>query len=285
MSIGYLICNDGLEYSRHITQSTTIDGYTPKNNKCYCYPYCYIELTNVTGENVTLKWENFIANQGEAYFEIYSTLSNSPMITAYPKSYEGLTENYNYAVSIKDFPQVPFKYGVFENWFALHENQLDFSFVKSAITSVIDLLSLKGLGTPYPSMGNGAISAIEQCLMLADKSKTPDTIKGQHKGSFLMQANNYGLYVNKIVAKAEYIEMIDNYFTRYGYLVNTTKSITITNRKSFDYVQTVDCNIQGNIPQEDIDELESIFNNGVTIWHNESTYGDYNVDNSPRTAT
>jgi hypothetical protein len=94
-----------------------------------------------------------------------------------------------------------------------------------------------------------------------------------------MYSAGAGIYYKYVTAKAEYMEMIDDYFTRFGYQVNTTKAITITNRENFDYVQTTDCNLTGDIPQEDIEELEAIFNSGLTRWHNENTYGDWNVSN------
>lgn len=279
MSIGYLTANDGDEYARHIEQDVTIDGYTPRNNKCYCYPYCYIELTNNNNNSIQLKWENFNANEGKAYFQLFSTLSTSPSISVYPRAYKGLTDNIEHSVTYKDFPQVPFKYGVFTNWFALNENQLDFGVFKAIYNTATEIASSGTWGAIMPTLGQGAMSLVSQQMMIEDKSKTPDKIVGENNGNFLMQQGYVGIYVNKVVAKAEYIETIDNFFTRFGYQVNTTKAITITNRENFDYVQTTECNLTGDIPQEDIEELEAIFNSGLTIWHNENTYGDWNVSN------
>ena len=44
-------------------------------------------------------------------------------------------------------------------------------------------------------------------------------------------------------------------------------------------METKEVNIDGNIPQEDMQELKSIFNNGVTVWHNPQYWCDYSQDN------
>ena len=56
----------------------------------------------------------------------------------------------------------------------------------------------------------------------------------------------------------------------YGYNVNRWHSISelIKSRKYFNYIQTTICNIIGdNIPYEDLEEIKSIFNRGLTFWH------------------
>ena len=74
--------------------------------------------------------------------------------------------------------------------------------------------------------------------------------------------------------------VIDNYFTMYGYKVNRLKVPNIYGRENWNYVKTIGANIEGDIPEEDINELKNIFNAGVTLWHNASTYLDYTQSNS-----
>lgn len=79
--------------------------------------------------------------------------------------------------------------------------------------------------------------------------------------------------------KTEYLKIIDDYFTMYGYKVNSVKIPNITGRPNWNYVKTINANILGNIPQEDIQELKNIFDNGVTFWHNPDTFLDYSQNN------
>ena len=47
---------------------------------------------------------------------------------------------------------------------------------------------------------------------------------------------------------------------------------------AWNYVKTIDCNFDGDIPQTDLNIIKEMFNNGVTLWHNPSTI--YNYSNS-----
>lgn len=80
--------------------------------------------------------------------------------------------------------------------------------------------------------------------------------------------------------KYEQAKRIDQYFTMFGYQTNEVKKPNLRGRKNWNYVKTVNINITGDIPITDIETLKSIFNNGVTIWHNPNTIYDYKNDNS-----
>ena len=80
--------------------------------------------------------------------------------------------------------------------------------------------------------------------------------------------------------KAEYARMIDDYFSAFGYKVNRNKVPNITGRSNWNYVETANCNIIGNIPQEDLDEIKQMFNSGVTIWHKTGYFMDYSQNNT-----
>ena len=66
----------------------------------------------------------------------------------------------------------------------------------------------------------------------------------------------------------------------YGYKVNDVKTPNITGRTNWNYVKTIGCNIVGDVPQDDMQKIKDIFNNGVTLWHNPSTFLDYSQSNN-----
>ena len=45
-------------------------------------------------------------------------------------------------------------------------------------------------------------------------------------------------------------------------------------------VKTIDNNFDGDIPQEYLQTIKNIFNNGITLWHNPSTMYNYSVSNA-----
>ena len=80
--------------------------------------------------------------------------------------------------------------------------------------------------------------------------------------------------------KKEYARIIDNYFSMFGYKINRVKVPNITGRSNWNYVKTINCNFDGNIPQTDLNIIRAMFNNGVTLWHNPSTIYDYSNSNN-----
>lgn len=68
-----------------------------------------------------------------------------------------------------------------------------------------------------------------------------------------------------------YLNKIALYFTMYGYKQN--KFVRLTNssyktRKYFNYIKTIDANIESKkLPKEIVEQIKAIFNAGITFWH------------------
>ena len=80
--------------------------------------------------------------------------------------------------------------------------------------------------------------------------------------------------------RPEYARIIDGYFSAYGYKVNTIKIPNVTGRTNWNYVKTVGCYIDADIPQEDLQEIKNLFDKGITFWHNPLTFRDYSQSNA-----
>ena len=81
--------------------------------------------------------------------------------------------------------------------------------------------------------------------------------------------------------RKHHAQTVDDYFTMYGYQTNRVKVPNVSSRPYFNYVQTIDVNIKGGIPADQMERLKAVYNNGVTLWKSTATIGDYSVDNSP----
>ena len=66
----------------------------------------------------------------------------------------------------------------------------------------------------------------------------------------------------------------------FGYKVNEVKTPNITGRRYWNYVKTVGCDFEGDIPQEYLNKIREIFNNGCTFWHDSSHFLDYTQSNT-----
>lgn len=79
--------------------------------------------------------------------------------------------------------------------------------------------------------------------------------------------------------KRQFAERIDKYFDLYGYQTNTLKIPNINNRPNWNYIKTLNANINGNIPQMDLAEIKELFNSGITLWHNPQNFKNYSANN------
>jgi hypothetical protein len=79
--------------------------------------------------------------------------------------------------------------------------------------------------------------------------------------------------------KPEVAYCIDEFFSQFGYKCNRVKVPNITGRRNWNYVKTVGCYIEAHIPQDDLAEIKSMFDKGITLWHNPATFADYSQTN------
>lgn len=112
-----------------------------------------------------------------------------------------------------------------------------------------------------------------------EASLLPNIGASENTGDVSFASNRHTFTIRCMQAKPEYIKIIDDFFSMYGYKVNSVKIPNVTGRTNWNYVKTINCNILGDIPQNDIQELKTIFDNGVTFWHNPNTFLDYSQTN------
>ena len=91
--------------------------------------------------------------------------------------------------------------------------------------------------------------------------------------------NNFGYRVFNMAITAEYAEIIDNFFERFGYAVKKNKVPNMDTRPHWNYVKTTDAYITGNCPADALAKIISIFNHGVTFWKVPSEVGNYSLNN------
>lgn len=114
-----------------------------------------------------------------------------------------------------------------------------------------------------------------------EHSLTPNSAKGNTNAGDINTASNCNtFYFYQMGIKEEYARMIDNYFTMYGYKVNTLKVPNINGRKHWNYIKTIGSIITGQAPNDAIIKLKEIFDNGITLWHNTDTFLDYSQENT-----
>lgn len=115
----------------------------------------------------------------------------------------------------------------------------------------------------------------------ADMQVMPSEV-ALHSGTGDLQLANfdYGIDFNTMCILPEYAKVADDFFDRCGYKVMTSKVPTLHNRTVWDFIQTGDTEISGQIPLADLEEIKAKFERGVTFWHSADTFGDYTQTNA-----
>lgn len=267
-----------------LTQKATIDGFTPHNNKLYCYPYSYFYITNNGGASIEYTWEDF---NGNPNFTTKSSISAGCSIKCYPTNYKRSTnlEGFSYGLTGGKLPLASWNSDTYTNWLSQNGTNLAFNAIGKVIGSVAGGATSAATGNPFGGVqaGLGIADAIFGTLGEIDKaSHLPDQIKGDaNAGDIAFSSGRYGFSFYRMSIRYEYAVICDKYFDMFGYKVNTVKVPAITSRLNWNYVKTIGCNFTGNgIPQQALEEIRGFFNKGITIWHNTSTFGDYSQNNS-----
>ena len=268
------------------------DEYPVRNNKLYTSPFFNIVVTNHNGEEAVYNVEDFYNNsrsdnQRTFSFTMKGDVSVNPSVTLYPHHYKGIADNYDCGISISGFPQCSVNSDTFRLWLAKNQFGLATDTLKNVgmIAGGIGMTlatggvgAVAGAGT-FLSGVNGILSTMNTTYQASREPNKTNTGSAKKNLLTAIKKNKFDIYYRSI--KREYAEMVDDFFTMYGYQTNRLKVPNVSSRPFFNYVQTIDCNIVGGIPSDDMERLKNVYNNGVTLWKHTATVGDYSVDNSP----
>ena len=284
-----------LEEPKALDTYRTGTGYVPRNAKLYTYPYSYFYIDNNGGSNIEYRWEDFPNVTSSTWstshpkVEYYKALIPSPSVSGKLffdnyKHYDTAQgrRTFNYGVPFAKIPICAWSTDYYTNW--LTQNGLNMgSSLGLGIGSAIGGL---GVMTINPIMGGMmTLSGIEKVMSVigqTHKAKTtPDQAHGDSScGDFTFAYDRCAMNFYMMSVRQEYAKIIDDYFTMFGYKVNEVKTPSITGRTYWNYVKTIDCNCEGDIPQEDLQIIRKMFNNGCTFWHGASNMYNYNLNNS-----
>lgn len=250
-------------------------GYIPKNQKLRCYPYNFLYVTNNQGQSATYRFEDF--QSLSITFWIYGNVSPNGKAVCVPLHYKNSAqENWEYSISLSDFPLCSWNNDVFLYWLAQNKVDMAISFIGGAVALGGGIAA----GNPMAAFG-GATAIAHEIGQVYKASIQPDQAKGNILGgSFNAALQTQDFYMSRMTIKEEYARRIDKFFDMFGYKVDTVKVPEVHSRQNWNYVQTIDANLKGPIPSDDMAKLKKIFDNGITFWHDPETFLDYSQDNS-----
>lgn len=261
--------------------NSILDGYTPKNRKLLTFPFNYLLVSNNSGNEIIYRYEDFYTiTNGEKNvvppsFVIQSCLTPSGSIRMKPFNYKGIAMNEVEGINLGKFPICSWDTDVYTNW--LTQNGVNIGL--NAAGSLLSIGASAMTGNPI-GVASGVLGIANSVGEIYKESLVPPQAEGNiNCGDVVTASGNNDFHFQCMSIKREYAEIIDGFMSMYGYKTNKVKIPNITGRSNWNYVKTINANLLGDIPQEDIQELKDIFNEGVTLWHNPETFLDYSQNN------
>ena len=275
---------NAVSFNKSVSQ---IDGYTPKNNKLFTYPYNFLGATNFEGASRSYRYEYFSGSSGACTFSYSNSMSPISEYLIWPTDYNGVVSNHMEQMRISGFPQCTYPIDSFKAYMAqIASNPA--SIFTGAVQSGYSSATGKN-GTPLGGVVSGAIDMGMNMLgnvmtVLQNTIGTvgmPDTVYGTDSPSVMTALGYKDFYFYYVSVREEFARIIDDYFNMFGYATHRVKTPNISSRPHWNYVKTVGCTVSGGAPSNDESQICSIMDNGLTFWKNPSEVGDYSLDNSP----
>lgn len=260
------------------------DGYTPKNNKMYTYPFNKLKVENSFGQNKEYRFEYFYHEQnGDIEFIGKASALPKPCLIIYPQNYANNVGNVEEALSVGEYPQGVFSGDSYQLW--LHRGFIqDVASVGSAgVSTAMTMGTADYVGT-FIGLRNLFSTSLNTVAHALQADYTPDKMYGNLDATAPYYGIPAGFSFKFKTLRPNYSQakMIDDFFTRFGYAQNKIMTVDTYTRTHWTYTKTMDCTIVGSVPADDMAKIRDIFNNGITWWINPSEIGNFTLNNQPR---
>lgn len=256
--------------------------YTPKNGKMLCYPFCFFNITNNNGTTVEYHYEDF---SGNPKFNWDGVLSIGCATKLYPTNYKNMSlsgdNTYDYGINGGKYPTISWNSDSFTNWITQNSVNMNADVGIRALTAAAGAYGFGGLGGSFlTGAGTALFNVAQNVKNTVQASRMPDQAKGNlNVGDLNFSKHKNSFTVYHLSIKPEYAKICDDFLSMYGYRVNEVKIPNITGRRNWNYVKTVNCYIEADIPQDDLQQIKSMFDKGITFWHYPHTFMDYSQNN------
>lgn len=266
-----------------ISSGSSIDGYVPRNNKLYTYPYTFYQVTNGSGDSLILRYEYFTHGY-KPTFQIASSITQPVTVTLRPFDYKGATldgiisTDNTQVLTLSNYPLCSWGVDSYEAYVA--QTSIPNS-IKSAVAG-----AEIGISMLNPLMWtHGVTSTINMVTNMFSEAYTAsikaDVCRGNiANGNITVGNNKQNFFGSKMSVTYEYARKIDDFFSRFGYAINKVEKPSRYNRQKFTYIKTVECAISGDLPQNHKKEIEKIHDNGITFFAFADDVGNYTIKNN-----
>lgn len=267
------------------TSNTSNGSYTPRNKKLLTYPYQYLLVSNNNGGSAVYNFEDFEpvdvtdetgSTSKELKFVLEGAICPGGSIRLIPYNYKGIAQNDEESINLGKYPICSYPVDMYTNW--LTQNSVNIALdVATAGVSIV--------GGAYAGNGGAVASGVgsiaRTVAQIHQASLQPYQARGNLNSGdvvFASKKNNFHFYYMNI--KPEFAKIIDGYFDMFGYACHQIKIPNKAHRSRWWYTKTIDVNIDGAIPNNDMQKIKDCYNNGITFWRNATEIQNYSLSNA-----
>lgn len=255
------------------------DGGAVKNNKLLTYPYNFLYVSNQQGVHAEYRYE-FFSTDAVCNFKVVGDTSPSPSVQLRPQNYKGVTDNLDEQITLSKYPVLPFSGDAFKAWIAQGGAA---TLAGGGLGVVGGVVGALGATTPV-GVAIGAVTVLGSIISTLTQygvhESAPNQARGGTSNTLLAATKQLDFIFMQKHIRPEYVSIIDDFFTMYGYARHRSKVPNRHVRKYWTYTKTIGCVVHGSVPADDMDKICSVYNNGVTFWTDGANVGNYSLDNT-----
>lgn len=285
---GYSVLANNTSYnvtSGVYNKPTTIDTYNPVNKKLLQYPFCYLSIDPHSGNLYNFNYEDIYLQNNKYSISCDAILSvgcsvryTIPLYKNHSASSQSI---YTFGFTGVKYPTCGWVSDAYTNW--LTQNSVNLGF--TTISPFIGNLIKSGVSIATGNIIGGVEGIFNSMQSDQRASMMPDQVRGnENSGDINFALGLVNPTVNEMSIKRDQAKIIDDYFTRFGYKVNTLKVPNQTGRTYFNFVKIGASEIIGypntkGCPSDAMNSINNIYRSGVTLWHSHDRIGNYTGNN------
>lgn len=238
-------------------------------SKLYTYPYQYLQLSDNQTNPLIVKNE-FLSEDSK--IKVVQSVGVTAKLKVYVDNYCGDTGKF-YNLTNATINELPLMSDAYISYLSQS---------KATATTGVAINTIAGVGSLAFGIATGGLGLVaglgvagsigmdiaNQMLQKQDLKQTPDNVRvAGNNAEFDILDNNFKITKSLFTIKEEFYKRIFNYLYHYGYACNNFKTPDLKSRYYFNYIKTIGVVIKTGIDNVYKQQLEDIYNNGVTLWH------------------
>lgn len=258
-------------------------------SKLLMYPYSLIEINDNAGHSMNVRLEHL--NSSGLTVTVFSNVGTTikTALTVSDLNMDG--KNKIDSLFNSTVHSIPVKNDNLASFIQSNHNAMKVSNVNNAFTA---LLGLAGAGIGFSVGGaGGAIMGLSGASQVAsgllniqsnhaklqDADNSNPSVSNAGNNADFDYTNGFNGYVVRFKQlKPEYATKLSHFFKLYGYKINELKIPNLKTRSRFNFVKCIEANIRGSMSEPELRELKTMFQNGLTLWH-DNNIADYSGTN------